>query len=62
MKKHDTFNYHSFSEDVLSLFEETKASEIHDKIIISTARVLRARALIAKDEELRNLGEVKTLW
>jgi len=47
---------------VLDIFEETEAREIHGKIIISTARLLKAEALITKDEELLKLGEVKTLW
>jgi len=62
MRKHTAFNYHSFSEDVLNLFDDTKAKEIHDKIIVSTAKLLRAKALITKDEELHGLAEVKTLW
>jgi len=62
MKKHTTFNYYPFNGDVINLFEETKAKEIHDKIIISTIKLLKAQALITKDEELRKLGEVMTLW
>jgi len=62
MKRRTTFNYYSFNEDVLNLFEKTKATEIHDKIILSTARLLKAEALITKDERLRELDEVKTLW
>lgn len=62
MERHATFNYYSFNEDVLNLFEETEAREIHDKIIISTAKLLRAEALVTKDEGLRELDEVKTLW
>jgi len=62
MKKHTNFNYYSFNEEVLNLFEETKAREIHDKIIILTAKLLKAEALITKDEELHRLGEAKVLW
>jgi len=62
MRKHTTFTYYSFSVDVLNLFEETKAREILDKIIISTAKLVKAQALITKDKELNMLGEVKTLW
>jgi len=62
MKKHTNFNYYSFNEEVLNIFEETKAREIHDKIIVSTAKLLKAEALVTKDEGLRELGEVKTLW
>ncbi|MGB9660348.1 MAG: type II toxin-antitoxin system VapC family toxin [Nitrososphaerales archaeon] len=62
MKRHTTFAYYSFNVDVLDLFGETKAREIHDKIIILTARLLKAKALVTKDEEISKLGEVKTLW
>ena len=62
MKRHSTFRYCSLSEDIFNLFGETKAKEIHDKIIACTARFFEAKALITKDEELRRLGEIKTVW
>jgi len=62
MERHTNFNCYSFNEEVLNLLEETRAREIHDKIIISTAKLLKAEALITKDEELLKLGEVKVLW
>lgn len=62
MKRHTTFHYYPFNEDTLNFFEETKAKEIHDKIIISTTNLLKAEALITKDEELCELREAKTLW
>ncbi len=62
MRKYTTFSYYSFNEEVLNIFEETKAKEIHDKIIISTVKLVKAQALITKDEQLRNLGEANTLW
>lgn len=62
MKRHATFNYYPFNEDILNLFKETRAREIHDKIIISTTKILKAEALITKDEELCRLHEVNTVW
>jgi predicted nucleic acid-binding protein len=62
MKAHMAFRYYPFDENVLDLFEETKARDIHDKVIISTAKLLKAEALITKDVELRELGEVPILW
>lgn len=62
MKRHTTFNYYSFNEEILNHFGETKATEIHDKIITLTAKLLKAEALITKDEKLRELDEIKTLW
>lgn len=57
-----TFRYYPFNAKVLALFEKTRAKEIHDKIIISTAKLLKADGLITKDEELRRLEEVKVIW
>jgi len=62
MKRRTTLNYYSFDDQILNLFEETKAREIHDMIITSTAKLLNAQAIITKDEEIRKLGEVKILW
>jgi len=56
-----TFRYYPFSEQVLDLFRQTKAREIHDRIIVSTAKVVMADALITKDESLKKLG-VNVLW
>jgi len=57
-----TFRYYPFNEQVLDLFRQTKAREIHEKIIVSTAKVVKADALITKDEALKRLGEVNTIW
>lgn len=62
MKRHGAFHYYAFNEDILNLFRATKAREIHDKIILATAKLLKAEALITKDKELRKLGEVKIIW
>ncbi len=62
MKIHPAFKHYPFNEDILNLFEETKAKEVHDKIIISTTKHLKAEALITKDKEILQLCEVKTLW
>ena len=62
MRRHPSFRYSSFDEGILGLFEKTKAREIHDRIIVSTATNLRAEALITKDKAIRKLAEVKTIW
>ncbi|MFB0562040.1 MAG: type II toxin-antitoxin system VapC family toxin [Candidatus Lokiarchaeia archaeon] len=56
-----TFRYYPFDEKVLNLLESTKAREIHDKIIILTAKALKADALLTKDEELVKLNEIKII-
>jgi len=62
MSKAPTFRYYPFNEKVLNLFRTTKAIEIHDKIIISTAKAVKADALITKDKDIIKLGEVTTFW
>ncbi len=57
-----TFRYYPFNEQVLEVFRRTKAREIHDKIIVSTAKIVKANALITKDEALKELGEVNIVW
>ncbi len=57
-----TFRYYPFNEEILGLFDRTKAKEIHDKIIVLTAKVLKAHALITKDKEIVELKEVNTIW
>ena len=52
MLKTGTFRYYPFNEKVLNLFDTTKAEEIHDKIIVSTVKVLKADALITKDKNI----------
>lgn len=58
----NNFQYFPFDERVLELFEKTKAKEIHDRIIISTAKLTKSDALITKDKDLISIREVKTLW
>ncbi|OYT55842.1 MAG: hypothetical protein B6U77_00885 [Candidatus Hecatellales archaeon ex4484_218] len=62
MLKTGTFRYYPFNEKVLNLFDTTKAEEIHDKIIVSTVKALKADALITKDKNISRLKEVKTIW
>ena len=62
MARAETFRYYPFNERILNLFHNTRAKEIHDKIIVLTAKVLGADALITKGQDLVRLGEVKTLW
>jgi predicted nucleic acid-binding protein len=57
-----TFRIYPFNEQVLNLFRNTKVRGIHDKIIVLTAKVLKAEALITNDEDLKKLKEVNTIW
>ncbi|HID17772.1 TPA: type II toxin-antitoxin system VapC family toxin [Candidatus Bathyarchaeota archaeon] len=62
ISKSAMFRYYPFNERILNLFHATKAKEIHDKIIVLTAKILKADALITKDENIRKLKEIKTIW
>ena len=62
MSEYTTFKYYPFNEKILKNFQKTKAKELHDKIIILTAKALKANALITKDKELMQLKEVNIIW
>ena len=38
-----------------------KIPEMHDKIIVATAKILNA-SIITKDEEITNSGYAKVIW
>lgn len=44
MRRHRTIMYYPFNQEFLSLFKETKAKEIHDKIIVSTAKLVGVKS------------------
>ena len=43
------------------MVEITEVPELHDKIIVATARLLKV-PLITKDSFLRNLKTITTIW
>jgi predicted nucleic acid-binding protein len=51
-----SFNFH-----VMKLLPEIKLKELHDRIIIATAKMLNAK-LITKDRIIRESGIVETVW
>lgn len=55
-----TFRCYPFDEKVLNLFKSNKAKELRDKIIILTAKALKADALLTTDKELVN--QVNIVW
>ena len=56
------FSFYPFDEQVLRALEDVRMRELHDRIIVATAQVLRAEALITKDEEIRRSGIMATIW
>jgi len=51
----------SFNFQVMKLMSEIKVNEIHDRVIVATAKILNAK-LITKDKEIRKSGIVETVW
>jgi len=51
----------SFNFQVVKLLQEIKLSELHDRIIVATAKLLNAK-LITKDKEIRESGIVEVVW
>ncbi|WP_330999840.1 type II toxin-antitoxin system VapC family toxin [Archaeoglobus neptunius] len=51
----------SFNFQVFKLLPEIKIKEIHDRVIVATAKLLNAK-LITKDREIRESGIVEVVW
>jgi len=51
----------SFNFQVMKLLPEIKLRELHDRIIVATAKILNAK-LITKDRVIRESGIVETVW
>lgn len=50
-----------FNMDIIKLFPNIDIEEVHDKIIVSTAKLLNA-TLITKDKKIRDSKIVETIW
>jgi predicted nucleic acid-binding protein len=51
----------SFNFQVLKLLPEIKLGELHDRIVVATAKILNAK-LITKDKEIMESKIVETAW
>ena len=51
----------SFNFQVMKLLPETRLKELHDRIIVATAKILNAK-LITKDRQIRDSGIVEIVW
>lgn len=51
----------SFDFQVVTLLPEIKLGELHDRIIVATAKILNAR-LITKDRKIKEAGIVEVVW
>ena len=50
-----------FNLDIIQMLPKINIKELHDKIIVSTAKFLNA-TLITKDRKIRDSNIVKTIW
>ncbi len=55
------FSIVNFNLDIVKLFPIIKDREIHDQIIVATAKFLNAK-LITKDKEITESKDVETIW
>ena len=51
----------SFNFQIMKILPELGIKELHDRIIIATAKILNAK-LITKDKEIKKAGIVETVW
>ncbi len=51
----------SFNFEVLKILPTIKMTELHDRIIVATSKLLNSK-LITKDEEIKNSGLIETIW
>jgi PIN domain nuclease of toxin-antitoxin system len=51
----------SFNFQVLKLLPEIGLKELHDRVIVSTAKMLNAK-LLTKDRKIRESGIVEVVW
>ena len=56
------FTLYPLDEGVLAELGSVRLRELHDRVIVATARVIGAEALITKDREIASSGVVSTLW
>ena len=62
IEESENFNVAPLDIEILKVAEKMKADiEMHDKLIAATALHFEA-ALITKDEEIKKLGIVSTVW
>jgi len=51
----------SFNFQIMKILPEIRLKELHDRIIVATAKILNAK-LITKDREIKEAGIVETVW
>jgi predicted nucleic acid-binding protein len=57
-----SFSIHPLDERILKIIPEISLKELHDRIIVATCILVKAKGLITKDENIRKSELVKTIW
>lgn len=56
-----SFTIHPLDEPLLKMIPDIKLAELHDRIIVATCIITKAKALITKDQEIRSSNLVPTI-
>jgi len=56
------FAIQPLDEPILKIVPEIELKELHDRIIVATCRHIGAKALLTKDQEIRNSKLVETIY
>lgn len=59
--EYPTFLIHALGEQVLKIVPEIELSELHDRIIVATSKLVKAK-LVTKDKEIQRSGIIETIW
>lgn len=59
--EYPTFRIHPLGEQVLKMVPEIELIELHDRIIVATAKLVKAK-LVTKDKEIQRSGIIETIW
>jgi len=57
-----SLNIYVLDEEVLKIVPDIELKELHDRIIVATCRLIKAKGLITKDEEITRSRIVRTIW
>ena len=61
IKSQPSFQIVALTEDILKIAENVHFRELHDRLIIATAKWLKA-PIITSDTEMKQLKSIKVIW
>jgi predicted nucleic acid-binding protein len=57
-----SFYIHPLDERVLKIVPDISLKELHNRIIVATCILIKAKGLITKDKDIRESNLVETIW